>query len=275
MKRIYYRPTTLARSASQASCGHGERSAFTLIELLIAVGIILLLAGITLRVGSAMWQQSEIRRTQAAMELLETALLEWEIESGRSLTWQSVDYAPDAHPDDFDMHDPWINANCDDSTDVYLISELLEVLNRNPKSQAILAKIDSDLLFRYPESGQPRPSWITPGSEADALLSNYGGQLVLLDAWGAPIYTTHPGVVLPSTVEPVGPIDSDGTEMTHLELKYGPALNRRIRFVSAGPDGVFGHLAPANSSCGIDPSTHEALIKASKDNLLSEVNTTN
>ena len=255
---------------------HTTRNAFTLIELLIVVGIILLLAGITLRVGSAIWQQSEIRRTQAAMELLETALLEWEVESGRSLTWQSVDYGSSGSRDDFDMSDPWINfGQCEDSTDVYLISDLLEVLNRNPKSQAILAKIDSDLLFRYPDSGQPRPNWITPNSQAASELSNYGGRLVLLDAWGSPIYTTHPGVVLPSTVTPVGTVDTDGTEQTHLELKYGPAVNRRIRFVSAGPDGDFGHLSPAESACGFDSSTHDALIESTKDNLLSDVNTTN
>ncbi len=251
------------------------RHAFTLVELLIVIGLILLLAGITLRVGSAMWQQSEIRRTQAAMDLLETALLEWEVESGRSLTWQSSDYGQLGSRDDFDMHDPWIDSNCEDSTDVYLISELLEVLNRNPKSRAILAKIDSDLLYRYPESGQPRPSWITPNSAAAAELSNYGGRLVLLDAWEMPIYATHPGVVVPPSVDPVGKIDSDGTELTHLELKYGAAPNRRMRFVSAGPDGQFGHQAPAESVCGIDASTHDALVEASKDNLLSDVDTTN
>jgi hypothetical protein len=57
-------------------------------------------------------------------------------------------------------------------------------------------------------------------------------------------------------------VDDDGTLRTEFENRYGICLNRKIVFVSAGPDGDFGDLQLNNS-----PST--PVNSAADDNMYS------
>ena len=85
----------------------------------------------------------------------------------------------------------------------------------------------------------------------------------MLDAWGWPIYATHPGRVHDPNVfniDTVYPGDRDGTVRTYNEDIYGIASNRQVRFVSAGPDGKFGMLGASEDS---------EEFKQTKDNLFS------
>ena len=75
----------------------------------------------------------------------------------------------------------------------------------------------------------------------------FDGSLTILDAWGTPIYATHPGRSYdPNLFEAdpnyYKPPDPDGTIRTYNEREYGVARNREVCFVSAGPDRRFGHL---------------------------------
>ena len=86
----------------------------------------------------------------------------------------------------------------------------------------------------------------------------------MLDAWGTPIYATHPGRIW--TLNDRGP-DPDGTIQTDNEERYGIAPNRRVVFVSAGPDQRFGLTEEFNSLDADDGDA--AIAKARADNIYS------
>ena len=66
----------------------GHRRAFTLIEMMIVIGIIALLAALTLGISNSVLRNSEISRTKDALRLLDMALQEWELEMGRAMTFR-------------------------------------------------------------------------------------------------------------------------------------------------------------------------------------------
>ena len=66
----------------------GHRTAFTLIEMMIVIGIIALLAALTLGISNSVLRNSEISRTKDALRLLDMALQEWELEMGRAMTFR-------------------------------------------------------------------------------------------------------------------------------------------------------------------------------------------
>ena len=55
---------------------------FTLIEMMIVIGIIALLAALTLGISSSVMRNAEKRKTQDVLQLLTVALQEWELEKG-------------------------------------------------------------------------------------------------------------------------------------------------------------------------------------------------
>ena len=61
--------------------------AFTLVEMVIVIGVIILLAALTLAVSVAVVEGSEVRQTESTMQLLDTALREWEALSDRKITY--------------------------------------------------------------------------------------------------------------------------------------------------------------------------------------------
>ena len=71
-------------------------SGFTLIEIMIVIGIIALLAALTLGISSSVMRNSEKRKTQNVLQLLTVALQEWEIEKGRSITFEGAAFAADS-----------------------------------------------------------------------------------------------------------------------------------------------------------------------------------
>lgn len=218
---------------------------FTLVELVVVIGVILLLAGLTLSVGVVVVEQSERRQTEAVVHLLGAAVSEWERLADRKVTWGNG-AAYEVHPEP-------------ETEFVFTISEILGVISRPPEVQKILAQIDPDFLYRYETTPPP---WIdTPDEQAQ--LSRFFGSLTVLDAWGTPIYATHPGSPAPPGTEYV---DSDGTIRTLNEYYYGIAPNRQIVFISAGPDGLFG-LPEEFGTLG--EGAAEAQAKARLDNTYS------
>jgi type II secretory pathway pseudopilin PulG len=226
----------------------GRRRAFTLVEVMVTIGIIVFLVGMTMSAATALARGAEVRRTEDAMRLLDLAMEEWEIQAGRSLTWG----AP------AERHDVW-----SERAHVLILTEMLQQVQRNKSSAAILARIDPDLVHVYEASH--RPSWLRRQEEVDQAAEFTGG-FTVLDAWGTPIYATHPGGLFDPSVD-AGVPDPDGTERTSNEIAYGIAKNRRVCFVSAGPDGVFG-LRPEFPSLG-GPALFEAMREAKVDNLYS------
>lgn len=62
--------------------------AFTLLELIIVVGVIIVLLGLTLGVGSMVAAQSENRQLRATMTIVDAALAEFEAQTGRKIVFQ-------------------------------------------------------------------------------------------------------------------------------------------------------------------------------------------
>ena len=64
--------------------------AFTLIELLIVVGVILILVSLVVSVGSVLVKRAERTQTERAMDVMETVLGAYEASLGRPLTYDGA-----------------------------------------------------------------------------------------------------------------------------------------------------------------------------------------
>jgi hypothetical protein len=205
--------------------------AFTLVEVVVVIGIIVLLTGLTLTAATSVTRHMEVRRTTTTLELLDMAMAEWEANAGRKLTWKAV-------------HDPeHIVAEVhSDTPEVLIISEVLDAVRRDHAARSILAQIEPEFLLTFTADDLPR--WVSP-DEYDDIQAGFLGSLTVVDAWGGPIYATHPGRArepMTFTYDSSRLFDADGTIRTYNESKYGIAAHRRVCFVSAGPDGDFGFV---------------------------------
>lgn len=221
--------------------------AFTLIELMVVVAIILLLAALTVTVTTALSAGSDIRETENVIRLLDSAYDEWATSSKRQITFGPNVAGPPGTPvydiDELDF--PLTGAPRDEETQDELLSEILKVISRNAQAMAILQRIDSDFLKRIQHPGEPE-------------------HLHLFDAWDNEIRVVFPGRL--DTLVP--PQNSDGTVRTAWEERYGICQNRRIVFVSAGPDGEFGHLHLSEAETALSAQDRKDIALAG-DNIYS------
>lgn len=201
-------------------CDVRFRHGFTLIELVVMIGVILLLVGLLLSIGVSVAAGAESRDARQILKLLDQAVGEWELSASRAPTW-----GPDGTPAgiSYDLQDT-------DEPDVQL-TQLLARMQRTPRVRQILTKITADNLLQEDNGG--------------------GVELTVLDPWGLAVYLIHAGR-LPDpqhfAADASATIENDGTIRTPHEQTYGSAVNRRLLFVSAGPDGLFGDLDPASPS---------------------------
>ena len=234
------------------------RRAFTLLEVLIAVGVIILLVGLTVTAATSFVEQSEIKRTEAALRVIDMAIQEWETAAERPITWG---YIAD-HPEyTFDL-----SAR---TSEVLITTELAQLLTRQTTARGILARLEPDLLFTYQLGEFPR--WARTSAIQYEIEHRFLDEIAILDAWGTPIYTTHPGHALSDAAIPAAPEpatrDPDGTIRTPNEARYGIARNRKICLVSAGPDRLFGLQEEFPQLSG--DALARAIAKARKDNIFS------
>ena len=234
---------------------HVARPGFTLVELVVVIGIILLLLGITLSVGVAVRRSAEVRDTESALRLLDAALKEWEQSADRQLSWGEDD-TPVGSVYDVQgaVGQPPL------TREILVITELLQTISRPSAVKQIVAQIDPDFIHTY-RAGQ-YPAWIQTPDESE-MDTRFDGEITVLDAWGWPIYATHPGRVRDTNVfniDAIYPGDPDGTVHTYNEDIYGAASNRQVCFVSDGPDGKFGTLGASEGSTEFEQT---------KDNLYS------
>jgi type II secretory pathway pseudopilin PulG len=216
------------------------RRGLTLVEMLVVIGLVVFLTGLSFTVGTAALEHAQRRQTQRALQLLDLAVQEWELAADRSLRWW------DSHDD----RSSWPRAEVHaDTAEVLIITEMLGTLVRNDSARRIVRQIDPDQVHAY-EPGV-YPVWIARPEERQQQDERFAGDLTVLDAWGTPIYATHPGRLWRPT-DAQGPHprarDEDGTIRTYNEMRYGVAANRTVNFVSAGPDRQFGwHYLPEDT----------------------------
>ena len=225
-----------------------RRGGFSLIELVVVVGVIITLISLVLAVSTLLIQQNEARQLESAFATMNVAVQEYELAVGRPLTYQDRFEQGDGR---FDI--PWIvdlgvgglgpfygasgagNAcNCSSTQDTHgwekTIVRLLQLLERTDAAESAIAKLDPSL-FRPLElqNGLPLPS--------NASLST------LEDPWGAAVAVVMPGRRFRDGVdESTFDRDADGTIRTLMENKLGVCRNGQLLFVSAGPDGDIGCL---------------------------------
>lgn len=239
---------------------------FTLIEMMIVIGIIALLAALTLGISSSVMRNAEKRKTQDVLQLLTVALQEWELEKGRSMTFDG--YAPEMLPNGnsgyYDCYgDEYIEAPSFAEQGVIdavmnhgmetRIESIVDLFMQSESAKEILSKMSSDMFIEH-EHG--------PG-EVEKLV---------VDAWGTPIGIVFPGRpyfdVNPSgsTFDPAYDDSGDGTVRDEAEDGLGSCINARPFFVSAGPDRTWGYRSQSNDQNSTPQN--EAWV-ASTDNLYS------
>ena len=186
---------------------------FTLIELVVVIGLILILVGLTMAVGVAIRAKSEARETENVLVLLDQAVKQWELAADRQLSWGTENQPVNGAVYDIDEF-----YSADEQ-----LTQLLGRISTNQSAKDILAQIDNDFLQQEDDNG-------------DTFLK-------LVDPWGTQIRLIHPGR-LPDPANYPGEVvgDIDGTIRTSYEDDFGIAVNRILLFVSAGPDGDFGDL---------------------------------
>jgi len=221
-------PSNEGRHRRRAGSGSSRR-AFTLIEVVVVIGIITLLAALIVTVGPAVVGQSKTRQTEDVLTLLDSAVRQWELETDQKITW-GEDGFPSGAIYDVKAQEP---ANVQ-------LSRVLERLRGTQAAEDVLSRIDPDFLVEVED---------TYSIGAD------GTRLEILDAWENPLVMVHPGRPSNAPVYGDDPMnrDPDGTiyvstDVVPAPFQYEQALgrceSRRILFVSAGPDGEFGNLNP-------------------------------
>jgi prepilin-type N-terminal cleavage/methylation domain-containing protein len=219
---------------------------FTLVEMVIVIGVIVLLAALTLSVSVAVVQGSEVRQTENTIRLLTAALQEWEAQADRKITYGIYDQ-PYGQGEQYEIHQPVYSGDLDQFLDESHVATrwLFSIISRPSSVKQILAQVDPEFVVQ------------------DTVTDNIGNEFdtfVFSDAWGKPIIAVFPGRTWADGFDPVLDRDQDGTLRTPIEKVCGVTTNRQICFVSGGPDGSYGDLtAPP------DTDDHEQ----AEDNLYS------
>jgi type II secretory pathway pseudopilin PulG len=246
-------------------------SGFTLVELVVVVGIIIALLSLVLAVSTLLIQQNEARQLEAAFANLETAIQEYEQTVGRPISFQ--DRAdPDGAWDISRSADLGVTGSVETPYDQSALTgvtcppcsansepnnyrgwskftvRLMSLLRGTQSAEDIIARLDPSLFVPVKQAnGQP--------------LINDQALSTLIDPWGAPVAVVFPGRQWREGDSP-DKLDADGTIRTYMETKMGICRNGKVLFVSAGPDGDIGCRGGA---CGQTGPRYEATL----DNIYS------
>ena len=217
---------------------------FSLLELTIVIGIILLLAALVVAVSTAVIAANEKRNTQNTLAVLDAAIKEWERQVDRPVSFQNATGETGA----WDIVlDPTIaslgipaavtqyNGTGDLQKHRRRTVALIELLARQPDVETVLARLPEDTFRRVRTATTP---------------VQFSNAKEAIDAWGNPIIAIFPGRAF--RTGDTGNADLDGSIRTVSEnASPRTCQNRQVLFVSAGPDGAF---TDNGSTAGVDES---------------------
>ena len=269
------------RARGRASMDRG----FTLLEIMIVMGVILILTSLVLGVGSALLKRAERAQVESAMTIMESAFSEWEAQTGRPMTYNGAFnsltnpttevFPSGATIEVFDVREPpatpaptapnnagnrliFTRAR---GAGIYALNLLSQIETIRPMLAGIPVSLlrPESSLSNYPAANITSGGVLyTPSSRSTAGTGSTRSEL--LDTWGGRIAFVFPGRAFRYGVDSGLP-DADGTVRTPAENILGVCTNRRICLVSAGPDGLFG------VSGEVTPDTAIARAAASADNI--------
>ncbi|MEI6877417.1 MAG: type II secretion system protein [Planctomycetota bacterium] len=239
-----------------------NRRAFTVLELVIVIGVILVLMSLALTVTSVVLAANDRRSVQSTFVLLDQAITSWESQAGREMTAGRRANPPGTPtvPDftlgtngptaGFDVYEENFNTT-------YAMCVVLERLATSPDSAEIIARLPSTAIRFVPLNGtnaiEPLPTnWTQTTPQQDPnQMPPYASVREIFDPWNRRIGVIFPGraatkaeVAAAVTAPTSQGIDvEDGSVRTMDEHFLGICRNRKMCFVSAGPDGDMGTTA--------------------------------
>ncbi|MBT4530805.1 MAG: prepilin-type N-terminal cleavage/methylation domain-containing protein [Phycisphaerae bacterium] len=244
---------------------------FTLIEIMIVIGIIAMLAALTLGISSSVMRNAEKRKTQDVLQLLTVALQEWELEKGRSITFDG--YEPEMAPD---PNGGWTLGHYDIYRNEYEVIQAPQFSEQGVLNALMNVAMETRMeslvdVFMQSEGAKDILSKMTSDIFIEHDHGTYSRKLVV-DAWGTPIGIVFPGRpyfdVNPNGSSFDAAFDDcgDGTVRDEAEDGLGSCINARPYFVSAGPDRTWGYRSQSNDQNSTPDN--DAWV-ASTDNLYS------
>jgi len=236
------------------------RSGFTMIEMLIVIFIIALLAALTLGISSSVMRNAEIHKTEDVLKLMTMALEEWELEKGRSMTFDG--YIPVVNG----RYDIMLGGEDGDEIDKPGFSEqgvvdekMLQAMRMRMVAIVLVLKqseSSSEVLSKISPSHLCKTSGTAPEEIHTSDVCNISGEhtMVVLDSWGTPLGVVFPGrnyfEANPNgnpSIDPAFDESGDRTVLDQAEDGLGSCLNERPYFVSAGPDQKWGYRFQSNN----------------------------
>lgn len=232
------------------------RRGFSLLELVVVLGIILVLVGLVMAVSGSLTANAERRAVEQSFAILDSAIHAWQQEMGREMTFRRT-VAVTGFTTDPTALDHDGNPNTPQITLAYDVVEVAaaqaDTQSRTFLDALMLSEEARNVLAALPEKTLRNAGFNTTTQQPIQ---------ELIDPWGKPIRVVFPSRKWGEGTGPdTGTVDADGTVRSLQENLLGQCLDRRIRFVSAGPDGAWGDVSTAD---------HQAtMYKISEDNIES------
>ena len=254
-----------------------NRRAFTVLELVIVIGVILVLMSLALTVTSVVLAANDRRSVQSTFVLLDQAITSWESQAGREMTSGRrtnppgtpgagtpgppglLDFTLSATGPSagFDIYVEKSDTTLYDFETPYAICVVLERLMASPDSAEIISRMPSSVIRFVPLNGANAVERLPVNWPAGTLQTDpnqmppYASVREIFDPWNRRIGVIFPGraatkaeVAAAVTAPTSQGIDvEDGSVRTMDEHYMGICRNRKMCFVSAGPDGDFGTSA--------------------------------
>ncbi len=236
--------TPLAIRMRRRSALLRARRGFSLVELTIVIGVIIILVSLVLAVSTIVIAKNEERSTASTLAILDAAVKEWERQVDHRVTFPQSLAESNATGTTWDI--PWdpalntISGSAESSLPaIYKTTQsgepnflefqrfvwLVELITQQPDCREMLAKIPEDSFHRIR---------VPSGSTYV-----YYNLKEITDAWGTPLLAVFPGRDWTSS-DAANLQDLDGTIKTPLEQSLGLSCrNKQVLFVSAGADQKF------------------------------------